>query len=127
MQLCSIEFETDKFPPILPESCQVNTDLYGFELAVFMSKSLAEKGVITSYPYPEDWGWFIEYITAYEQELMIGCASVGVTMGYPTSWVLFVRQRRKPRKGGPDAGPVLVETILSVLSGEGIEARHLPA
>ncbi len=127
MQLCSIEFTTDRFPPILPESCQVNTDLYGFELAVFLAGALAERGAVTSYPYPDDWGWFLEYITEHEQELMVGCASAGATNGYPTDWIIFVRQRRKPKKGGQDMGAVLVETILSVLAAEGIEARHHPA
>ena len=122
MQLCSIEFETDKFPPILPESCQVNTDLYGFELAVFLAKSLAERCVITSYPYPDDWGWFLECISEHEQELMLGCASAGATHGYPTYWIVFVRQRRKPKKGGEDLAPALIEAILSVLAAEGIEA-----
>lgn len=127
MQLCSIAFTTDKFPPILPEPCQVNADLYGFELAAWLAKTLAEQGVVTSYPGPDEWGWFLEYFTEHEQELMIGCASVGATHGYPTDWVVFVRQRRKAKKGSEDMGPVLIEAILSVLAAEGIEAQRQPA
>lgn len=122
MQLCSIAFTTDRFPPILPEPCQVNADLYGFELAVFLAQALARQGVVSSYPMPDEWGWFLEFISEHEQELMVGCASVGATQGYPTDWRVFVRQRRKPRKGGEDLSPVLIAAILSVLAAEGIEA-----
>lgn len=122
MQLCSIAFTSDRFPPILPEPCQVNADLYGFELAVFLAQGLAQQGVVSSYPMPDEWGWFLEFISEHEQELMVGCASVGATQGYPTEWRVFVRQRRKPRKGGEDLSPVLIEAILSVLAAEGIEA-----
>jgi hypothetical protein len=122
MQLCTLEFKTDKFPPILPEPCQVNADLYGFELAVWLAQALAQQGVISSYPMPDEWGWFLEFISEHEQELMVGCASVGASQGYPTDWRVFVRQRRRPRKGGEDLSPLLIETILSVLAAEGIDA-----
>ncbi len=121
MQLCSIEFVTDKFPPILPEPCQVNADLYGFELATWLAQALAQQGVISSYPTPGEWGWFLEFISEHEQELMVGCASVGASQGYPTDWRVFVRQRRRPKKGGEDLGPMLIDAILSVLAAEGIE------
>ncbi len=127
MQLCAIAFKTDKFPPILPEPCQVNADLYGFELAVWLAQSLAQQGVITSYPMPDDWGWFLEFISEHEQELMVGCASVGASQGYPTDWRIFVRQRRRPKKGREDMSPLLIDAILSVLAAEGIEAVKNPA
>lgn len=124
MQLWTIEFTTDRFRPFLPEPCQVNSDLYGFELAAWLAEALADSGVITSYPHAEDWGWFLEYISEAEQEIMLGCASFGPTQGFPTRWRIFARQRRKPAKGGADASQFLTDAILSVLAAEGIEVRQ---
>lgn len=57
----NIFFHSNKFAPYLPEECQVNPNVLGFELANWLSFELAKIGVITSYPIAEDWGWFIEY------------------------------------------------------------------
>lgn len=125
MLLWTIELTTDRFRPILPEICQVSEDLYGFELATWLTQALAEQDVVTSYPHGEEFGWFLEYPTESGQEITIGCASHGATMGFPTQWRIFARQRRKPLKGGADAGPLLQDAILSALAAEGIEARKL--
>lgn len=129
MLLWTFEFTTDRFAPFLPEPCQVSDDLYGFELATWLAHALAEHGVITSYPHGEEFGWFLEYPAESGQEITIGCASHGPTLGYPTQWRVFARQRRKAAKGAapglPDAGPVLQDAVLSVLAAEGIEARKL--
>ena len=37
-----IEFSSTKFLPYLPESCQVNPGVYGFELASWLSLALAK-------------------------------------------------------------------------------------
>lgn len=125
MQLWTIEFTTDRFRPFLPEVCQVSDDLYGFELATWLSEALAGEGIATSYPHGEEFGWFLEYPTESGQEITIGCASHGPTQGYPTQWRIFARQRRKPLKPGENAGPILQDAILSALAAEGIEARKL--
>lgn len=129
MLLWTLEFATDRFRPFLPEPRQVSEDLYGFELATWLAQALAEQNVLTSYPHGEEFGWFIEYPAESGQEITIGCASHGPTMGYPTRWRVFARQRRKAQKtarqGGDDAGPLLQNAILSVLAAEGIEARKL--
>lgn len=129
MLLWTFEFSTDRFRPILPEVCQVSEDLYGFELAAWLAQALAEQGFLTSYPHGEEFGWFLEYPSETGQEITIGCASHGATLGFPTQWRVFARQRRKPQKGaiqgGPDAGALLHDAILSVLAAEGIEARKL--
>ena len=129
MLLWTFEFTTDRFRPFLPEPCQVSEDLYGFELAAWLAQALAEEGLVTSYPHGEAFGWFLEYPAESGQEITIGCASHGPTLGYPTQWRIFARQRRKPPKGtapaGPDAGVLLHDAILSVLAAEGIEARKL--
>ncbi len=125
MLLWTLEFTTDKFRPFLPEPFQVNQDLYGFELAAWLAQALAEQDVLTGYPHAEEWGWFLEYVSEAEQEIMIGCASHGPTHGFPTQWRIFARQRRKPLKGGADVAELLSGAILSVLAAEGIEARRL--
>ena len=67
-----IEFSSTRFLPYLPESCQVNPGVYGFELATWLSRKLAEAGFPTSYPTNEDWGWYIEYVED-EAAYLIGC------------------------------------------------------
>ena len=64
----SVEFESDLFIPFLQEDSHVNPQVYGAELSYFLSKKLVEKGVITTYPNNEDWGWFIEYFTVTDDE-----------------------------------------------------------
>lgn len=52
----AVEFDSELFKPFLPDDAQVNPQVYGAELAFWLSKNLALKGVITSYPVGEDWG-----------------------------------------------------------------------
>ncbi|WP_413701987.1 hypothetical protein ACLKMH_10950 [Psychromonas sp. KJ10-10] len=54
----TVTFKSDLFKPFLPEDSQVNPEVYGAELAYWLSKKLAEKNIITSYPESEDWGGF---------------------------------------------------------------------
>lgn len=61
MDTC-VDFESRLFAPFLSEEGQVNPQVYGAELAWWLSRELAQEGVETSYPNSEDWGWFIEYI-----------------------------------------------------------------
>ena len=53
-------FQSDRFRPYLPDDCQVNPNVLGFELADWLSRELAKRGTITSYPNYEDWHWFLE-------------------------------------------------------------------
>jgi hypothetical protein len=91
----TIEFDSEQFLPYLPEHCQANPGAYGFELAHWLSRALMERGLATSYPLGEDWGWFIEYLDG-GTEIMIGCSSVaGEGEGYQGKaipWRIFVRQ-----------------------------------
>ena len=70
-----VQFTSDAFLPYLPEDAQANPGVYGFELALWLSQELARRGVVTSYPLAEDWGWFIEQSDGMH-ETVIGCASV---------------------------------------------------
>ncbi len=75
MATSEIHFQSDAFRPFLPEACQTNPGVYGFELAAWLAQALAQQGVITSYPVAEDWGWFIEY-TDKDVVVMICCGSI---------------------------------------------------
>lgn len=90
-----IEFTSAEFLPILPEECQGNPGVYGFELAFWLARALAEQGIVTSYPLGEDWGWLIEYLSPAEAEITIGCSSMAEEgEGYrqtPIQWSIFIR------------------------------------
>jgi hypothetical protein len=123
-----IEFESDKFLPFLPEESQGNPGVYGFELATWLSRSLAQRGLVATYPLGEDWGWLLEHFQD-ELEVAIGCSSVcGEGEGYfgkPVSWSIFVDPRTslKQKLKGVSGGPVekaLVDHISAILQAEGI-------
>ncbi|MEF8747684.1 MAG: hypothetical protein V5B31_07610 [Candidatus Accumulibacter propinquus] len=126
--MLSIEFESAKFLPYLPESSQANPGAYGFELALWLSQALMRAGIVTSYPLGEDWGWFIEYL-AGEAEFMIGCGSradagEGYT-GQPIAWHVFIKQQLSLRQrltGGaaPQVVATLAQAIQAALAAEGI-------
>jgi hypothetical protein len=124
-----IEFTSAKFLPFLPETCQVNPGVYGFELALWLSQALAQANLPTSYPMSEDWGWFIEYIDG-DAEFMIGCASQSAPeegyTGQPIPWQIFLKQHLslKQRLRGltaPDKAAPVTQAILAALRAEGIE------
>jgi len=130
-----IEFSSADFLPYLPEDSQANPGVYGFELAHWLSRALAEGGLVTSYPLGEDWGWFIEY-TEGDLETMIGCSSMaGVDEGYtgkPISWSVFVKPHqslkklfgRRPEVTAPAR---LTEAIEAALAAKGIEVQRVEA
>jgi hypothetical protein len=93
-----IEFSSAKFLPTLPAACQSNPGVYGFELALWLAQALGRRGIATSYPAPEDWGWLIEYALPQERSLMIGCASMcGPHQGYDgqaLDWSIVVEEHR---------------------------------
>lgn len=130
-----IEFSSAEFLPYLPEEAQGNPGVYGFELAMWLSRTLAERGIVTSYPLGEDWGWLIEYIQG-ELEVTIGCSSMAEEgdgyRGKPISWSVFVRPQASLKKlfvrRREDAPPMLLtEAIESVLAAKGIEVQRVKA
>jgi hypothetical protein len=50
----SVDFESQMFRPYLSEEAQVNPGVFGAELAFWLSRQLAQRGVTTSYPRHED-------------------------------------------------------------------------
>ena len=90
-----IEFTSADFLPRLPQACQVNPGAYGFELAWWLAQALAARGIVTSYPLGEDWGWLIEHVDADETEFTIGCSSMAQVdegyVGQASAWSIFIR------------------------------------
>lgn len=130
-----VTFTTDRFLPILPEECQTNPGAYGFELALWLAQSLASKGVVTSYPQSEDWGWFIEYSDETEVEIQIGCASMASHgdgyKGTPLEWSVFIKpymSLRERLKGvtHSDKVKMLGDQIVELLHTAGAAARSEP-
>ncbi len=128
-----IEFSSSEFLPLLPEDCQGNPGVYGFELAWWLAQALARQGIATSYPLGEDWGWLIEYLDPSESEFTIGCASVAEEgEGYrqqPIQWSIFIRPHtslKQRLKGVTHEAQVqrLGQAILSALHGKGIVATE---
>ena len=128
-----IEFSTDKFLPVLPEQCQTNPGAYGFELALWLAKSLLAREIVTSYPQSEDWGWFIEYTDPDETEIQIGCSSLAsVGEGYAKKaieWSVFVKpytSLRERFKGVTHSEKIekIGSAIVESLKTEGLSPRQ---
>lgn len=115
----SVEFESDLFIPFLPEDSQVNPQVYGAELTYWLSKKLAEKGVITTYPNNEDWGWFIEYFTDTDDEYWLCCSNIE---GVNNKWLCYLNPKAKKLFGRDKAksenAKPLLDALKSVLSEE---------
>jgi hypothetical protein len=71
----SVTFNSDLFHPHLADEAQVNPGVHGAELAWWLGKELAKKGVAASYPESADWGWFIEY-NVDDNEYSLCCGNV---------------------------------------------------
>jgi hypothetical protein len=126
----AVDFSSDKFRPFLPDDSQVNPGCAGFELAAWMSRTLAAKDVITSYPECEDWGWYILYTTPDgRREIMIACGQHPDKHETPLAeildWRVFIKQRKNPGPQELEALKLLKAGIVSVLSDEGIPVREI--
>lgn len=87
------EFTAESLSPRLPESSQVNPEVYGAELAFWLATELARENVATSYPHPEDWGWYVDYASRGGAKFAVHCGNVG---GATDRW--FIQLRRFGRK-----------------------------
>jgi len=123
-----IEFTSAEFLPYLPEDAQSNPGVYGFELAHWLSRALMERGIATTYPLGEDWGWLLEYFDG-GLEVRIGCASMaqdgeGYT-GRAIDWSIFVEAVHAPgglftRSRKVTAPARITDTIAAALAAKGI-------
>jgi hypothetical protein len=125
-----VEFSSEKFSPVLPDDCQVNPGVFGAELAFWLCAQLAARGVVTSYPESEDWGWFLDYSTDSGAEFAIHCGNVE---GQANRWLLSLRPygrklfgRGKPEL--PEAAPLLsaLRTVLAAEPSVSSLTWHLP-
>lgn len=87
----SVDFECEIFQPWLPEDMQVNTNVYGAELAYWLCEKLASKKLFCSYPQSEDWGWFLEHSTG--EEIFLLCCCNSDIEG--KAWHCFIRPKPK--------------------------------
>lgn len=88
----SVDFVSNLFAPFLPDEAQVNPGVYGAELAFWLARQLAQRGIVTSYPQYEDWGWFIEYTTADGDEHWLCCVNRD---GATDEWRCVLRPRSR--------------------------------
>jgi hypothetical protein len=113
-----IEFEADRFLPFLPEECQSNPGVYGFELSVWVARTLAAGNLSITYSLQEDWGWLLQ---SGNDEFIIGCSSVcGEGDGYvgrSITWSIFVDSQ----DGRTDAIPSEAEVCIRKCICEALE------
>lgn len=107
-----VAFTSELFKPFLPESAQVNPHCYGAELAWWLCQQLAQKGVVTSYPNNEDWGWFIEY-GVEDNEYWLCCGNVPSASN---RWQIYLICKPKGLFGRNKAPVELAAELLSALA-----------
>lgn len=112
------EFRSEQFAPRLPDESQVNPGVYGAELAFWLCTELADRGVVTTYPNYEDWGWFIEYFTDNGAEFAVHCGNID---GESDRWLLSLRRHGR-KMFGRDKPPfseasTLIVAIRELLKG----------
>ena len=114
-------FTSERFRPFLPDGCQVNPNVLGFELASWLSESLARNGVVTSYPSEEDWGWYLEFADG-DLDYQICCSGAKENESY--EWRVFVVPLKRFLRSRPPQAMAdeLFESVLDCLKESGIEA-----
>jgi hypothetical protein len=130
-----IEFSSARFLPTLPEDCQANPGVYGFELALWLAQALCRQGIVTGYPSAEDWGWCLDYAPTDDLRLTIACASrCAADAGYdgrPIGWAVSIHEQRSleqrlhnlsNRAALEDLGRLIVD----LLRTEHIDATYMP-
>lgn len=108
----SVDFTSDLFKPFLSEEAQVNPQRFGAELAWWLSQELAKRGVETSYPNYEDWGWFIEYIVD-DNEYWLCCSNVECENN---RWRIYLDRKAKSLFGRNKAPVEIAAPLLEALS-----------
>jgi len=83
-------FRSPRFAPVLPEERQVNPGVYGAELAFWLCTRLYEhRGLATSYPGAEDWGWLLGWSTVDGDRFALHCGNVD---GTSDRWLVSLRR-----------------------------------
>ncbi len=106
------EFKSSKFEPILPEESQVNPEVYGAELAYWVSTELARRGLATMYPGSEDWGWYVEWFTETGSEFALHCTNVE---GMSNKWLISLRRHARKMFGRDKPSFTEAEELIKAL------------
>lgn len=114
-----VEFKSSKFEPVLPEESQVNPEVYGAELAYWVSIELARRGLAPMYPGSEDWGWYVEWFTEAGSEFALHCTNIE---GAKDRWHISLRRHAR-KLFGRDKPPfteaeALVKALKEALDAE---------
>ncbi|MFP5390194.1 MAG: hypothetical protein ACLGI6_01415 [Gammaproteobacteria bacterium] len=107
-----VEFRTDRFKPQLPDECQANPGVYGAELAYWLCVELAQRGVVTSYPKSEDWGWYVDYRSADGSQFALQCGNVS---GCDDRWLLVLHPYARKVFGRDKPGYANAHTLIAAL------------
>jgi hypothetical protein len=107
-------FRSRRFTPLLPEAAQVNPGVYGAELATWLSAELAQRGVVTSYPIAEDWGWFLEYSAESGSAFAVHCGNID---GTDDRWLLSLRRFGRRLFGREKPPYAEAEPLVSAIQG----------
>ena len=111
-----IKFESARFQPFLPDACQINGSVYGYELALWLTQELAAQGINTSYPAIEEWGWFIEFMHE-GRSILIGCNGEAQNPGErPRNWRIYVQAQLSmaQRLRGEHADTALANVVKAI-------------
>lgn len=111
------EFKSTKFEPVLPEESQVNPEVYGAELAYWVSAELARRGLAPMYPGSEDWGWYVEWFTEAGSEFALHCSNVE---GMKDHWLISLRRHARKMFGRDKPAFTEAEVLINALR----EALH---
>ena len=121
-----VELRTNKFAPFLPDDSRVNPGVYGAELAFWLAQKLAARGIVTSYPEYEDWGWYLDYASSDGSEFAIHCGNVD---GKDDVWLLSLRRYTRKMFGRDkpsfNMAAALVKSIREVLVEAEIPVQDL--
>jgi hypothetical protein len=124
--LTHVEFRSNRFPGLEGEEELINPDLWGKQLADFLSDGLRTEGFETTEPIAEDWGWRLNVIND-TIALSIGC---GHYQEYDDGYLCFIEPHEpfvwKPfrRVGTRDRVAALQQAMNKVL-GEDVGIRAM--
>ena len=88
-----VRFRSDEFAPPDREPWQINSERFGYALAMWVAERLKERGFEVEPPIPEDWGWLFG-VRQDGQVVHIGCGNVE---GSVTQWLIWLEPARSGR------------------------------
>jgi len=113
-----VRFHSAEFTPPDVEPGQINSERYGYALAVWVGERLKERGFEVDSPIPEDWGWLLG-VTNNGQVVRVGCGNVDGSVTEWLVWMDVIRQgmlaRLLGRRGG--AEPNAIYGIAAAIHG----------